>query len=108
MISFSLGSQPSRVNLSGKHFSSTLIAMKAAVDAPGEAPRSATSERSAAATTSVPNSSRPPRFTSGLDGLDALPRDSQPPVLRLRVREILIQRRQSVTLGLKHLLDQIF
>jgi len=38
MISFNLGSQPSRANLLRRHFSKTLIAMKAAVDAPGEAP----------------------------------------------------------------------
>jgi hypothetical protein len=63
MISFSLGSQPEAVSSLAKHFSKTLIAINAAVDAPGEAPSSATSERSAAATSSVP---RPPRLTSGL------------------------------------------
>jgi hypothetical protein len=66
MISFSLGSQPEAVSSLAKHFSKTLIAINAAVDAPGEAPSSATSERSAAATSSVPSSSRPPRLTSGL------------------------------------------
>jgi hypothetical protein len=66
MIRLSLGSQPSAVNSLAKHFSRTLIAMKAAVEAPGEAPRSATSERSAAATSAVPSSSRRPRLTAGL------------------------------------------
>ena len=43
-MSFSLGSQPLSVSSLAKHFSSTLTAMKAAVDAPGEAPSKATSE----------------------------------------------------------------
>ena len=37
MICFSLGSQPLSVSLLAKHFSSTPTAIKAAVEAPGEA-----------------------------------------------------------------------
>src|ERR1700694_865767 len=39
----------------------------------------------------------------GLNGLNALPRDLKLPVLGLRVGEILVQRSQPVTLGLKDL-----
>src|SRR5215510_314362 len=66
IISLSLGSQRLAVSSSLKHFSSTPIAMNTAVDAPGDAPSNATSERSAAATSSVPNSRNPPRLGSGL------------------------------------------
>ena len=41
-------------------------AMNTAVEAPGDAPSNATSEQSAAATSSVPNSRNPPRRGSGL------------------------------------------
>ena len=44
MISFSFGNHALAVSSPAKHFASTLIAMNEAVDAPGEAPRSATSE----------------------------------------------------------------
>src|SRR5207248_7411006 len=54
MISFSLGSQPLSASSFAKHFSSTPRAMKAAVDAPGEAPSRATRDLSSAATSSVP------------------------------------------------------
>ena len=47
-------------------------------------------------------------FDVRLDDLNSLPRDLQLPIIGLRVREILIQRRQSVALGLKELPDQIF
>jgi hypothetical protein len=42
LISFSFGSHACSVSSPAKHFCSTPIAMKAAVEAPGEAPRSAT------------------------------------------------------------------
>ena len=108
MISFSLGSQPAAVSSFGKHFSKTLIAMKAAVDAPGEAPSSATSERSAARDEFSSQLQQASAFDVGLDDLDALPRDLQPPVIGLCVRIVCVERRQSFALGLKHLLDQIF
>ena len=92
MISFSFGSHALAVSSSGKHFSSTLIAMKAAVEAPGEAPSSATSERSAAPTSSVPNSSSAAAFCVRLDDLNALPRDLQPPVFGLGIGEIFVER----------------
>ena len=44
MIALSFGSQADAVNSPLKYFSSTLIATNAAVEAPGEAPRRATSE----------------------------------------------------------------
>ena len=66
MISWSFGNQALAVSSREKHFCKTLIAMKAAVDAPGEAPRRATSDWSAAPISSVPNSSNPPRSASGL------------------------------------------
>src|SRR5262249_58578600 len=66
MISFSLGSQPLSVSSLAKHFSSTPIAMEAAVDAPGEAPSRATRDLSAAATSSVPNSNSPALCSWGL------------------------------------------
>src|SRR5262249_14593246 len=66
IISLSLESQRLAVSSSLKAFSSTPIAMNTAVDAPGDAPNKATSERSAAATSSVPNSRNPPRLGSGL------------------------------------------
>src|SRR6266516_593884 len=49
-----------------KQRSRTSIAIHTAVDAPGEAPSSATSEPSDADTNSVPNSRIPPRLASGL------------------------------------------
>jgi hypothetical protein len=50
------GNHPSSVSLSAKQVLKTSVAINAAVDAPGEAPSSATSDLSAADTSSVPNS----------------------------------------------------
>ena len=71
IISFSLGSQPAAVSSFGKHFSKTLIPMKAAVDAPGEAPSSATSERSAADHGRAPVFAAPFRDTTGAKTVNA-------------------------------------
>ena len=51
---------------------------------------------------------QPAALDIGLDDLDALPRDLQPPVLRVGLREIFVERREPVALGLQHLPDQIF
>ena len=60
MIASSLAFQSPPANSLPKHNSRTLIMIAAAVEAPGDAPSSATSERSCAATISVPNFRMPP------------------------------------------------
>src|SRR5262245_1016552 len=59
IISFNLAFHPPAFNSLGKQRSIRLIMIQVAVEAPGEAPKSATSEWSAEATSSVPNSRIP-------------------------------------------------
>src|SRR5262249_5948899 len=84
------------------------MVMNTAVDAPGEAPSNATSEQSAAATSSVPKIDTRPWRGLWFGLLLAVSPHFEWPTVRLGARIIFLQGGEAVMRRLQNLADEIF